>query len=136
MGLFVARFVKMNRKDVDIVKYKGLKRRAIRSKPGYKKPEYITPKKKVKGPTYTRSDDYKYFWGHIVTEVAKQLPAKSVICWKTEHRLSLPICALRKFVKETGYCKRCSLFQEDEYAQELRSLIETWEHDDLKEDET
>jgi hypothetical protein len=41
---------------------------------------------------------------------------------------------MRKFVKETTYCKRCPLFQKDEHATTLRSLIEEWEKDDLEEE--
>jgi len=71
----------------------------------------------------------------VVKEVAKQLPNKSVICWQTDHTLSLPVCANNKFVKEKTYCKRCPLFQKDEHSTTLRSLIEEWEKDDLEEDE-
>ena len=110
-------------------------RRKIRSKPGYKKPECITPEKKIKGSTYTNSKDYKYFWGHITETLARQLPDKVVLCWKTGHTLTLPICAMNKFLRERSYCKRCPLFQRDEYATTFRSLIEEWEIDDLKEDE-
>lgn len=114
----------------------GLKRRAIRRKSGHKKPEYITPEKKRKGSAYGGSKDYKYFYGHIVPEVAKQLSDKRVICWYNDHMLSLPICAINKFWKEKSYCKRCPLFQGDEHAQELRSILEKWETDDLEEEET
>jgi hypothetical protein len=48
--------------------------------------------------------------------------------------MSLPSCAIRKFWHEESYCKRCPLFQRDEHAQELRSLIEEWEKDDLDEE--
>jgi len=66
-----------------------------------------------------------------VKEVAKQLPNKIVICWKKDYMVSLPFCAINKFVKETNYCKRCPLFQRDVHAETLRSLIEEWEKDDL-----
>lgn len=116
------------------MRYKGLKRRAIRRKKGSKLPEYIAPQKKGKGSTYARSKDYQYFYGHIVPEVAKQLPRKTVICWYKDYMMSLPSCAIRKFWKEESYCKRCPLFQRDEHAQDLRSLIEEWEKDDLEEE--
>ena len=115
---------------------RGLKRRAIRRKPGSKSPEYITPEKKRKGATYSNSKDYKYFHGHVVPEIASQLSDKRVICWYNDHMLTLPVCAMNKFWKENSYCKRCPLFQKDEHAQELRSLIEKWETDDLEEEET
>jgi hypothetical protein len=114
------------------VRYKGLKRRAIRKKPGSKPPEYIIPVKAKR--SFGQTTDYKHFWGHTIKEIAKQLPDKSVICWYTDHTLSLPVCAMRKFVKETTYCKRCPLFQKDEHATTLRSLIEEWEKDDLEEE--
>lgn len=113
---------------------RGLKRRAVRRKRGSKKPEYITPKKKEKGNPYTQTKDYKYFSGHIVPEVARQLSGNTVICWYNDHMLSLPVCAIRKFWKEQSYCKRCPLFQRDEHAKQLRSLIEEWEVDDLMEE--
>ncbi len=116
------------------MKYKGLKRRAIRRKPGSKPPECITPERKRKGSAYGGSKDYKYFYGHIVLEAVKQLSDKRVICWHNDHMLSLPVCAINKFWKEKSYCKRCPLFQKDEHAQELRSLIEEWETDDLEEE--
>ncbi|KKL99930.1 hypothetical protein LCGC14_1809520 [marine sediment metagenome] len=114
---------------------KGLKRKAIRRKPGRPKPEYLTPEKKRKGPAYSSSKDYKYFQGHIVPEILRQASDKRVICWYNDHMLTLPICAMNKFWKENSYCKRCPLFQKDEYAQELRSLIEKWETDDLEKEE-
>jgi len=116
------------------VKSKGLKRRAVRRKAGSKPPEYIVPKKKRKGTSYTRTADYQHFEGHVVPEVAKQLPGKTVICWENDHMLSLPVCAIKKFWKQKSYCKRCSLFQGDEHSQVLRSLIEEWELDDLQEE--
>lgn len=112
------------------MRYKGLQRRRIRRKPGTKPPEYIVPKKARK--SFGQTADYKYLWGHTVTEVAEQLPNKSVICWKTDHFLSLPVCAIRKFVKETKYCKRCPLFQGDEYSDQLKSFIEAWEKDEIE----
>jgi len=115
------------------VRYKGLKRRAIRKKPGSKPPECIIPQKSKR--SFAQTAEYKYFWGHVVKEVAKQLPNKTVSCWKTDHTLSLPVCANKKFVKELTYCKRCPLFQKDEHSTTLRSLIEEWEKDDLEEDE-
>ena len=75
---------------------------------------------------------YKYFWGHVVKEVAKQLPDKRVICWYNEHMLELQTCADNKFLQERNYCKRCTLFQKDEHAQVLKALIEEWEKDDLE----
>ncbi len=116
------------------MKNRGLKRRAIRRSPGHKKPEYITPVKKQKGSAYSSRKEYKYFHGHVVPEIVKQLPNKRVVCWYNDHILSLSECAINKFWKEKNYCKRCSLFQADEHAQELRSLIEEWEIDDLKEE--
>ncbi len=116
------------------MKNKGLKRRAIRKKPGSKPPEWIAPVRKYKGAVYSNSKDYKYFHGHIVPETAKQLSNKRVICWYNDHILSLPVCAMNKFWREKSYCKRCSLFQKDEHAQELRSLIKKWETDDLEEE--
>jgi hypothetical protein len=109
-----------------------LKRRAIRRKPGSKPPEVIIPVKAKK--SFGQTVDYKYFWGHTVKEIAKKLPNKTVSCWYTSHTLSLPICANRKFVKETTYCKRCPLFQKDEHATVLKSLIEEWERDDIEEE--
>jgi hypothetical protein len=116
------------------VRKRGLRRRAIRRKPGSKPPEYITPVKKRKGAAYSSSKDYKYFYGHIVPEVFRQLVDKRVICWHSDHMLTLQVCAMNKFWKEMNYCKRCPLFQKDEHAQELRSLIEKWETDDLEEE--
>lgn len=113
---------------------KGLKRRAVRRKRGSKPPEYITPKKKTKGSPFSQTKEYQYFEGHIVPEVAKQLPRKNVICWYNDHMLSLPVCAIKKFWKLQTHCKRCPLFQSDEHAQQLKSLIEEWELDDLKEE--
>jgi hypothetical protein len=114
------------------VGYKGLKRRAIRRKPGSKKPEHITPKQKRKGAPYSRTKEYQYFEGHIVPEVAKQLPSKNVVCWHNDHMLSLPVCAIKKFWQLQNHCKRCPLFQKDEHSTTLRSLIEEWEKDDLE----
>jgi len=116
------------------VRYKGLKRRAIRRKPGSKKPEYITPEKKRRGSPYSKTKEYQYFEGHIVPEVAKQLPPKNVICWYNDHMLSLPVCAIKKFWQLQTHCKRCPLFQSDAHADTLRSLIEEWEKDDLEEE--
>jgi hypothetical protein len=73
--------------------------------------------------------DYKYFYGHIVPEIADQLSNKRVICWKNDHVLSLPTCALKKFWHGVGYCKRCELFQEDVHAQVLKGLVIEWEKD-------
>ena len=114
---------------------RGLKRRAIRRKPGSKLPEYVTPEKKRKGAAYSNSRDYKYFYGHVIPEIARQLPDKCVICWHNDHMLSLIVCAMNKFWGEKTHCKRCPLFQKDEHAQELRSLIEKWETDDDLEEE-
>ena len=113
---------------------RGLKRRAIRRKPGSKPPECLVPEKKRKGATYSSSKDYKYFQGHIVPEILRQALDKRVICWYNDHMLTLSVCAMNKFWKEKSYCKRCPLFQKDEHAQELRSLIEKWETDDLEEE--
>jgi hypothetical protein len=111
-----------------------LKRRAIRRKPGSKPSECLVPEKKIKGSAYSSSKDYKYFQGHVVPEIASQLSDKRVVCWYNDHMLTPPVCAMNKFWKENSYCKRCSLFQKDEHAQELRSLIEKWETDDLEEE--
>lgn len=111
---------------------KGLKRRAIRRKKGSKPTEYIIPVKKEKGQPYSRSAEYKYFYGHIIPEISKKLPPKHVCCWYNDKVLSLPVCALNKFWREKKYCKRCSLFQDDKYAQELKDLILEWEKDDLE----
>jgi hypothetical protein len=111
-----------------------LKRRAIRRKPGSKPPEYIAPVKKQKGAAYSSGKEYKYFHGHVVPEIASQLSDKRVVCWYNDHMLDLSVCVMNKFWKENSYCKRCSLFQKDEHAQELRSLIEKWETDDLEEE--
>jgi hypothetical protein len=116
------------------VKSNGLKRRAIRRKPGTKPPEYIIPSPKKRG-NHARTADYKHFEGHIVPEVAKQLPGKTVICWETDHMISLPVCAIAKFWRQKKYCKRCSLFQGDEHSQELRSLIDKWELDEIDQEE-
>jgi hypothetical protein len=117
------------------VRKRGLRRRTIRRRPGSKPPEYIIPVRKQEGVAYSNGKDYRYFHGHVIPEVAKQLPDKHIICWRNDHMLSLPVCAMNKFWEEKKYCKRCSLFQADEYAQELRSLIEKWETDDLEEEE-
>ena len=66
-------------------------------------------------------------------EVGKQLTPKKVICWYNDHILDLRICAMNKFWRKYSYCKRCPLFQGDEHSQELRSLIDEWEKDDLDE---
>jgi len=68
----------------------------------------------------------------VTPEIIKQLPEKRVICWINYQNLSLPICAMKKFWNVQKECKRCSLFQKDEHAQELKGLIETWEKDDLE----
>jgi len=39
---------------------------------------------------------------------------------------------MKKFWNAQKECKRCSLFQRDEHAQELKDLIEIWEKDDLE----
>lgn len=109
-----------------------MKRRAIRRKPGVKPTEYIVPQKSKK--PFGSTKDYKYFWGHVVKEIAKKLPKDEVvICWHTDHMLSLPICAVKKFVQEQQYCKRCPLFQNDTHAEKLRIIVEEWEKDDLEE---
>ena len=82
--------------------------------------------------SFSATKDYKYFWGHVTKEVALQLPNKTVICWYNDHMLSLPVCAIHKFVREKQYCKRCPLFQNDEHGPPLRRLIEEWEKDDLE----
>ena len=111
------------------MRYKGLKKRIIRKKPGSKPPKYITPHKKQKGKSYSQSKGYRYFYSHVIPEIAKQMPKESVICWRNDHMLSIPICIIRKFWKAERDCKRCSLFEDDEYARKLRSLIEEWEID-------
>ena len=116
------------------MKYKGLKRRKIRSKPGGKRPEHIIPHKKIDGQPYSQTSEYKYFEGHVVPEIAKQLSVKSVVCWYNDQMLSVPMCAINKFRQQRTHCKRCSLFQKDEHSQELRSLVEDWEMDDLEEE--
>ena len=115
-------------------KKKGLKRRSVRLKPGTKPSVNIVPEKKGKGATYTRTEDYKYFQGHLVPQVARQLEKTTVICWYNSHTLSLPVCAVQKFWKEQSFCKRCSLFQGDAHARHLKELIEAWEIDDPEEE--
>jgi len=83
----------------------------------------------------TRTKDYRYFVGHVTPEIARQLENKTTICWVNGHMLSLPVCAINKFWREQSYCKRCPLFQKDDYAEQLRSLIEEWEKDDLEEEQ-
>ncbi len=114
-------------------KKKGIRRSPLKNCQKFEPLEFITPKKKEKGSPFTQSKDYKYFWGHIVREVADQLPEKRVICWFDEHNLSLRICAYNKFLRERTYCKRCPLFQGDEHAQALKDLIVEWEKDELEE---
>ena len=109
-----------------------LKRRAIRRKSDEPPIDYLTPQKSKK--TFVNSAIYKYLWGHLVKEIIQQLPAKPVICWYDDHTLSLPVCAVSKFLKEKNYCKKCPLFQEDEYSSILQQSIEKWEVDDIKED--
>jgi cytoplasmic iron level regulating protein YaaA (DUF328/UPF0246 family) len=109
-----------------------LRRRTIRRKSNFKPLEFIKTEKKEKGSPFSQSKDYKYFWGHIVKEVVKQLPDKRVVCWYNEHMLSLQTCAYNKFLKENNYCKRCTLFQKDEHAQDLKVLITEWEKDELE----
>jgi len=116
------------------VRYKGLKRKAIRLKPGQKKPEYFIPQRKKKGLAYSRTKEYQYFEGHVIPEVAKQLVRKNVICWHNDQVLSLPLCAIKKFWQLQKHCKRCPLFQNDEPANQLRSLIDEWEKDSLEEE--
>lgn len=111
------------------MRYKGLRRRTVRKKRGGSVPKFIVPRKAKK--SFGETVGYRYFCGHVVREVAKQLPNTSVICWKTDHALSLPVCAMHKFVREKTYCKKCPLFQKDEYADMLRLLIVQWEQDDL-----
>ncbi len=109
-----------------------LRRRAIRRRKNSKPTKYIIPRKKSKGGTYVRTQDYSHFEGHIIPDIAKGLSPLPVICWYNDHMISLPACAVRKFWQQQSYCKRCSLFQGDEYSKELRSLIENWEKDDLE----
>lgn len=116
------------------MKYKGLKRRAISKKRGSGKPEYIIPQKK-KNSSYVRTKDYTYFKGHIVPDIVNQLPNKNVICWYSDHKLSLPVCAIKKFWQLQKHCKKCPLFQGDEHAQVFKSIIDLWEKDDLEEDD-
>jgi len=71
----------------------------------------------------------------MVKEIAQQLPAKTVICWKDDHFLSLPVCAMNKFVREKSYCKRCTLFQGDDHSDLLYKLVEEWERDDLEDED-
>lgn len=116
------------------MKYKGLRRRAIRRKNNTKKLEYIAPKKKIGGAPYSRTKEYKYFEGHITPEVAKQLSKKNVICWHNDRIMYLPSCAVKKFWQAQKHCKRCPLFQNDAHSEQLRSLIEEWQRDDLEEE--
>lgn len=113
------------------MRYKGLRRRKVKRKPGTKPTEYLTPEKKKRGNPYSQSKDYQYFSGHVVPDIIRSLPDKKVVCWYNDHILSLRSCSLNKHWLEKSYCKRCPLFQKDEHAQELRSLIEKWEEDDL-----
>lgn len=113
-------------------KKKFLQRRTVKKKKIVKPPAYIIPQKKIKGTSYVQSADYKYFEGHVVLEIAKKLSPKLVVCWYNDHILSLPACAYRKFWKQDSCCKRCSLFQNDEPAQELRDLVVGWEDDDFE----
>ena len=94
--------------------------------------EYLTPTKKEKGPTFVKTVDYQYFEGHVIPDIAKGLPKQPTVCWKNDHNLSLEICAVMKFCKQTSYCKRCTLFQGDAPAGELRALVEKWEVDDFE----
>lgn len=108
-----------------------LKRRIIKQ-PKQPPVEFIRPIKKTKGPTFVTSKDYKYFDGHIVKDIVKQLPNKRVVCWYEEDIKPLGWCAYLKFINKKRYCKRCTLFQDDEHAQELKVLINEWEKDDLE----
>lgn len=114
-------------------KKNGVRRSQLRNRQKFEPLEFINPRKKEKGSTFAQSKDYKYFWGHVVKEIADQMPEKRVICWFDEHNLSLKVCAYNKFVREKRYCKRCTLFQGDVHAQALKDLIVEWEKDDLEE---
>lgn len=107
-----------------------LRRRAIHRKAGTKPPEYISPEKQSK--SFAQSKIYKYLWGHLTREVTDKLPQETVICWYDSHTLSLPICAVNKFLKEKRYCKRCPLFQDDKHSQMLSDLISEWEKDEME----
>ena len=112
------------------MKGKILKRRAIRLPKGHVPPDYIATERKGKG-TYSQTVGYKHFSEHLVVEVASQLSQeRTVICWATNHMLSLPACAGRKFVHNQPRCRRCSLFQKDEHAKVLKGLVEDWEKDE------
>lgn len=82
--------------------------------------------------SFATTKDYRDFWGHVVKEIAQKLPKTAVVCWKDDHILSLPVCAMNKFIKEKKYCKRCSLFQGDVYSKKLYELIENWEKDEME----
>ena len=81
---------------------------------------------------FANTRTYKYFCGHLVSEIAQSLPAEEVSCWKDGQSLTLQVCAVRKFMKETSYCKRCPLFQEDAYHKTLCDIIENWEKDEME----
>ncbi len=114
-------------------KKNGIRRSPLRNRQKFEPSEFISPQKKGKGGSFAQSKDYQYFWGHVVREIVDQLPETRVICWYNGHSLSLKICAYNKFVQEKRYCKRCTLFQGDGYAQALKDLIIEWEKDDLEE---
>ena len=109
------------------MKKPSLKRRQIRKKPGSEPVQYLKPRKAKR--SLSNTEDYLYFWGHTTKEIALQLPDQPVICWYSDHMLSLPVCAMRKFMQEAQYCKRCPLFQGDFSADVLRNLIQSWEED-------
>ena len=98
-----------------------------------KQKEPIRPEPREKA-YFANTKIYKFFCGHVVKEVAQQLPSDPVVCWHDQSALSLPECAVNKFMKEVSYCKRCPLFQEGyTHVNSLIALIEDWEKDDLEE---
>ena len=105
-----------------------MKRRVLKSKDPSTPYVIVKPAKKVRGGNYVKTEEYEFFSGHTTPEIAKQQPNTHVYCWYTDHTLNLATCAVSKFLKEKSYCKRCSLFQSDEHAQGLRTLIDEWEN--------
>lgn len=105
------------------------RRKVICSQPTEPVEECLHPEGRKQ--TYATGATYNYLWGHMVKEITQVLPEKSVACWYDDHTLTLPVCAYNKFLKERKCCKRCSLFQDDEYTPILIKSIEELEKDDL-----
>ena len=114
------------------LKNNGIKRRAVRRPNGAEPLEVIKPSASRK--SLGTSKDFIHFEGHVVPEIAKQMPTTAVRCWHDERAYSLDMCTLFKFWKLRKHCKRCLLFQEDEHAQVLRTLIDEWETDEMLEE--